>query len=73
MTINTMDAREIAQLVADGFRTRVAHHRENLTSDEYQRVLDLCLEILTSRVDNKNVQYKTIDPITNEVTDHVGE
>lgn len=70
MTINKMDAQEIAKFVADSCRTRVSHLREDMTSDEYQRVYDTVLDILSSKVDNKNVQHKTIDPITGEVTDH---
>jgi hypothetical protein len=73
MTINKMDAAEIAKFVADGFRTRVAHLRENLTSEEYSLVERTVLDILSSKIDNKNVQHKTIDPLSGEVTDHASK
>ena len=69
MTINRMDAEEISRFVADSFRTRVSHLREDLTSDEYQKIYDTCQEVLAAKIDNKNILNKQLNPATGEVTD----
>lgn len=71
MTINSMDANSIAVSTADFFRTRVAHHRGSVTTQQYEAVRDLVQSMLADQLDNKDIQHKTIDPITGEVTDHV--
>jgi len=67
--INKYDAKEIAVFVADSFRTRVSHLREDLTGAEYDKVLNTCLEILEAKVDNSQILDRQLDPKTGEVRD----
>lgn len=67
MTINSMDAQEIALFVAGSFRTRVSHLRENLTTTEMKAVSDLCLTILESRVDDTAILNNQYDPKSDTV------
>ena len=67
--INKYDAAEIAKSTADTFRTRVSHHRVDITGAEYEAVIELCMSILADKVDNSQILDRQLNPATGEVTD----
>jgi hypothetical protein len=67
--INKYDAQEIAKLTADGFRTRVSHQRVDLTTNDYDHIYALCIDILDEYVDNAGILDRQLDPKSGVIID----
>ncbi len=67
--INKYDATEIATFIANSFRNKVSHLREDITGEDYDRVVALIKEILESKIDNSQILEKQLNPQTGRVED----
>lgn len=65
--INTYDATEIANKVADTFRVLCAHRSTDLTGDEIERVRNICTHILEEKIDNSQILNKQLNTQTGQV------
>jgi hypothetical protein len=65
--INKHDAAEIAKATADAFRTRVSHRNVDITGDDYEAVITVCVSILEPLIDNSQVLDRQLNPATGRV------
>ena len=64
MTINSLDANEIARKTADMYRNLMQQRYVDISGEDYEAVTNFLTDTLSKYVDNKHIQNKQVNPHT---------